>query len=189
MNIKDRIKSVFFIKLRIWKYNFLSECKNVIGKPNLYIPLLLRGKGKIQFGKNFQNGVILAHHYYSSYNYILSKFKNTEVIIGDNVVMANGATIQAENKVVIEDDVMIGINCMLVDSDGHDLHPNKRHSGTPKSGPIVIKKNVIIYYNSTVFKGVTIGENSIIGSCSVVTKDIPPNVFAAGNPAKIIKSL
>jgi maltose O-acetyltransferase len=189
MNLKNKIKYIFFIKFRIWKYNFLSECNNVIGKPNLYIPLLMRGEGKIQFGKNFQNGVILAHHYYSSYNYILSRFKNSEVIIGDNVVMANGATIQADNKVIIEDNVMIGINCMLVDSDGHDLHPDKRHTGIPITSPIVIKKNVIVYYNSTIFKGVTIGENSVIGSCSVVTKDIPPNVFAAGNPARVIRSL
>ena len=189
MNLKNKIKNIFFIKYRIWKYNFLSECKNVTGKPNLYIPLLLRGEGKIQFGKNFQNGVILAHHYYSSYNYILSRFKNSEVIIGNNVVIANGATIQAENKIVIEDDVMIGINCMLVDSDGHDLNPDKRNDGIPKSGQIIIKKNVISYYNSTVFKGVTIGESSVIGSCSVVTKDIPPNVFAAGNPARVIRNL
>jgi maltose O-acetyltransferase len=62
-------------------------------------------------------------------------------------------------------------------------------TGIPKTGNITIKKNVVIYYNSLVLKGVTIGENSVIGSCSVVTKDIPPNVFAAGNPAKVIRSL
>ena len=105
------------------------------------------------------------------------------------MVLANGATIQAASKITLEDNVMIGINCMLVDTDGHDLDPKKRMTGVPKTGNITIKKNAVVYYNSVVFKGVTIGENSVIGACSVVTKDIPPNVFAAGSPAKVIRNL
>ena len=189
MNIKHKIKFFFFVTLRIWKYKLLSDCKRITGKPNLYLPLLLNGRGKIQFGENFQNGVSAAHFTYSTYNYILSLEEESEVIIGDNVVMANGASIQATSKITIEDNVMIGINCFLVDTDGHDLDPEKRMTGIAKSAPIVIKKNVVIYYNSVVFKGVTIGENSIIGACSVVTKYIPPNVFAAGNPARVIRNL
>ena len=184
-----KLKRLLFIKPRIWKYNFLSDCKNVIGKPNLYVPLLLNGKGKIQFGNNVQNGVTAAHFTYSTYNYIFAMEEDTEVIIGNNVVLANGATIQAASKITIEDNVMIGINCFLVDTDGHDLDPEKRMTGEPKSGNITIKKNAVVFYNSVVLKGVTIGENSVIGCCSVVTKDIPANVFAAGNPAKVIRNL
>jgi maltose O-acetyltransferase len=189
MNISGKIKDYFFIKLRILKYKYLSDCKNVIGKPNLFLPLLLNGKGKITFGNNVQNGVTAAHHTYSSNNYIYAMFENSEVNIGNNVVIANGATIQAVSNITIGDDVMIGINCMLVDTDGHDMDPEKRHNGEIKFAPITIEDNVIIYYNSVVFKGVTIGKNSVIGACSVVLKDIPPNVFAAGNPAKVIRNL
>jgi maltose O-acetyltransferase len=185
----DKLKYLFFVKIRIWKYNFLSDCKNVVGKPNLYIPLLLKGDGKISFGNNVQNGVKAAHFYYSTYNYILAMYDNSEVVIGNNVVLANGASIQATSKITLEDNVMIGINCFLVDTDGHDLDPEKRMNGEVKSAPITIKRNAIIYYNSVVFKGVTIGENSVIGACSVVTKDIPANVFAAGCPAKVIRNL
>ena len=189
VNVSNRLKFFFFVTLRIWKYKVLSDCNRVSGKPHLYLPLLLSGRGKIKFGKNFQNGVSAAHFTYSTYNYILSFEESSEVIIGDNVVMANGASIQAVSKITIEDNVMIGINCFLVDTDGHDLNPEKRMTGEVKSAPITIKRNVIIYYNSVVFKGVTIGENSVIGACSVVTKDIPANVFAAGNPARVIRNL
>jgi maltose O-acetyltransferase len=189
MGVLLKIKHFFFVTLRIWKYKLLSDCPNVEGKTNLYLPLLLKGRGKIKFGKNFQNGVSAAHYTYSTYNYLLAIEEGSEIVFGDNVVMANGASIQAFSKITIEDDVMIGINCMLVDTDGHDLDPKKRMNGEVKSAPITIKRNAIIYYNSVVFKGVTIGENSVIGACSVVTKDIPANVFAAGCPAKVIRSL
>lgn len=189
MGILTKIKQFCFVTLRIWKYKMLSDCKNVSGKPNLFVPLLLKGKGKISFGENVQIGVTSAHFTYSTYNYILANEVDTEVSIGNNVVLANGASIQAVSKVTIEDNVMIGINCFLVDTDGHDLDPEKRMDGDVKTGAITIKKNVVVFYNSVVLKGVTIGENSVIGSCSVVTKDIPPNVFAAGNPAKVIRNL
>ena len=55
--------------------------------------------------------------------------------------------------------------------------------------PVIIERNVWITTNVTILGGVRIGENSIIGAGSVVTKDIPPNVFAAGNPCRPIKSI
>ena len=189
MGIVSKVKYFLFVTLRIWKYQLLSNCTRVTGKQVLHFPLLLNGKGKISFGNNFQNGVVAAHTYYSSYNYILAMEEDSAVVIGDNVVFANGASVQAISKITIGDNVMIGINCFLVDTDGHDLDPEKRMTGVAKSGAITIKNNVVIYYNSVVLKGVTIGENSVIGSCSVVTKDIPANVFAAGNPARVIRNL
>lgn len=189
MGIKSRLKKILFVDLRILKYNILSDCKRVTGKPLLHIPLLMSGKGKISIGKNFQNGVVNSPYFYSNYNCITSLNEDTEVIIGDNVVFSNGLSIDATVKVTIEDNVMIGIDCFVIDSDGHDLDPVNRMTGVPKTGEITIKKNVAIYYNTIILKGVTIGENSVIGSSSVVTKDIPANVFAAGNPAKVIRNL
>lgn len=185
----SKIKEILFVRIRIWKYRFLSDCKRVTGRPFECFPILLNGKGKISFGTNVQNGVIAAHHRYTGYNYLLAMEPDSEIIIGNNVVLANGASIQAASKITIEDNVMIGINCFLVDTDGHDLNPEKRMDGDVKTANITIKRNVVVFYNSVVFKGVTIGENSVIGACSVVTKDIPPNVFAAGNPAKVIRNL
>lgn len=188
MGIITKIKQFCFVTLRIIKYKILSDCKRVSGKPYLYFPLLLKGNGSVQFGENFQNGVVASSNYYSNYNYIYAE-EESEVIIGDNVVFSNGVSIYAKKKVTIEDKVMIGINCFIIDSDGHDLSAQGRMTGIPKTAEITIKKNVAIYYNSIILKGVTIGENSVIGSGSIVTRDIPANVFAAGNPAKVIRNL
>ena len=58
-----------------------------------------------------------------------------------------------------------------------------------QNAPIYIKDNVFIGANATLLKGVTIGENAIVGACSVITKDVPANEIWAGNPAKFIKNL
>ncbi|MDP3115406.1 MAG: DapH/DapD/GlmU-related protein [Candidatus Cloacimonadaceae bacterium] len=68
-----------------------------------------------------------------------------------------------------------------------DWHSKDSRVGNPL--PIYIEDNVWIGLNVLVMKGVTIGQNSIIGAGSVVTKDIPANVIAAGNPCKVIKEI
>ena len=59
----------------------------------------------------------------------------------------------------------------------------------PKTAPIIIGKNCFVGCNTLILKGVAIGDNSTVGAGSVVTKNIPANVIAAGNPAKVIKML
>ncbi|MBP6585915.1 MAG: hypothetical protein KA215_09645 [Flavobacterium sp.] len=75
-----------------------------------------------------------------------------------------------------------------MDNDAHHLASNKRHESSI-SKEIVIENNVFIGSNVTILKGVTIGENTVIGNGSVVTKSIPKNVIAAGNPAHVIREL
>lgn len=186
----NRLKRFCFVTLRVFKYSWLSTCKNVKkGKVVLSHPLLMQGKGKIIIGDNFHNGIKGSANYYSHYNFLEARHENSEIVIGENVVFNNAISIVAESKIVIEDFVMIGINTSIIDSDGHDLNPEKRRNTAPAMAEIVLKKNVLIYPNVIIMKGVTIGENSVIGSGSIVTKSIPDNVFAAGNPAKVIRQL
>lgn len=85
---------------------------------------------------------------------------------------------------------MIGVNLQIIDSDFHELDPDSRFGGKNIiKKDVTINENVFIGNNVTILKGVIIGKNSVIGNCSVVTKDIPENVIAAGNPAKVIKKL
>ncbi len=189
MGIINRIKQFCFVAVRIKKYEMLSDCKRVVGKPTKHNPLLLKGKGKISFGNNVQIGVISSPNYYSHYSYLEAREEDAEICIGNNVAISNSFSIECYSKVVIEDNVLIGDKCSILDNDGHDLEVTRRNIGIPKFKEVRICKNAFLGSNVIILKGVIIGKNSVIGSGSVVTKSIPENVIAAGNPAKVIRNL
>ena len=189
MTISKGIKDFCFVTLRVWKYKILSDCKQVIGNPKCYHPLLTKGKGKISFGTNVQIGVIASPNYYSHYSYVEARMESSEIKIGNNVSINNGFSAVAFSKITIGDGVLIGFNCSIMDNDGHNLNPNERNSSTLIGANVLIEENVFISDNVTILKGVTIGKNSVIGNGSIVIQSIPENVIAAGIPAKVIKSL
>jgi len=106
-----------------------------------------------------------------------------ELILGHHVSMSS-STVTAFKSVRIGDHVRIGANCVIMDG---DFHLDDPRVGEPQ--PVIIENNVWLGYGVIVKKGVTIGENSVIGTNSIVTHDIPANVIAAGMPAKVIKEL
>lgn len=107
----------------------------------------------------------------------------TSLIIGKNCGISSSC-ITAFKTIEIGDDVRIGANCVIMDSDFHLEDPR---AGEPQ--PIKIGDRVWLGANVVVMKGVTIGKNTIIGMNSVVTKDIPENSVAVGSPAKVIRTL
>jgi len=109
--------------------------------------------------------------------------ENAEIIIGKGCGFS-GTVIGAFSSIKLGNNVRCGANTTITDADWHLDDPR---SGKP--APIVIEDNVWLGLNAIVLKGVIIGRNSVIGAGSVVTKNIPPNVIAAGNPCKVIKSL
>ena len=190
MRISTKIKRLIFVSFRIWKYKILSNCSNVEGKPVYYHPLLIVGKGRVVFGKNVQNGVINSPYFYSNYSYLEVRNENSSINIGDNVTINNMFSAVAFENITIKNDVVIGVNCSIIDSDGHHLEVDSRMDfNSVPSKSVLIEKNVFIGDNIIILKGVTIGENAVVGNNSVVTNDVPANVVVAGNPARVIKSL
>lgn len=127
--------------------------------------------------------------------------ENGYLEIGNNTGISS-ACIRVNEKIIIGDNVRIGGDCVLMDTDSHSLDWRVRaglvidpSTGKPvpdmksaNSKPIIIEDNVLIGARAIILKGVTIGARSIIGAGSVVSKSIPPDCIAAGNPCKVIKN-
>ncbi len=108
--------------------------------------------------------------------------------IGDHFYSNFNLTILDCAKVTIGHHVFVGPNVSIYTA-GHPMHADLRNQNYEWSQPITIGDNVWLGGNVVINPGVTIGINSVIGSGSVVTKDIPDNVFAAGNPCKAIREI
>lgn len=108
------------------------------------------------------------------------------ITVGKNVFINSNCNFQDQGGITIGDGSQIGHKVTLATLN-HGIAPEDR--GTLYPEPIVIGKNVWIGAAATVVPGVTIGDNSIIGAGSVVTKDVAPNTIVAGVPAKVIRKL
>lgn len=108
------------------------------------------------------------------------------IVVGKDVFINQNCTFMDRGGITLEDKVLIAPRVNLV-TINHSIAPERRRD--TESRPIHICKNVWIGTGATVMPGVTVGENAIIAAGSVVTKDIPPGVVAAGIPAKVIKEI
>lgn len=108
--------------------------------------------------------------------------------VGENFYANHNLVILDPNKVTFGDNVFIGPNCSFY-TPHHPLDAETRNKGLEYAFPIKVGNNVWLGGNVTVLSNVTIGDNSVIGAGSVVTKNIPPNVIAAGNPCRIIREI
>ena len=108
------------------------------------------------------------------------------ITLGKRVFLNAGCRFQDQGGITIGDGALIGHNVVLATLN-HNENPARRDELIPQ--PIVIGKRVWIGANATITPGVTIGENTTIGAGSVVTKDIPANCVAVGNPCRVIRKL
>lgn len=108
--------------------------------------------------------------------------------IGDHVYANFNLTIVDDGECRIGNYVMFAPN-VVISTTGHPIYPPMRDKGAQFSLPVVIKDHVWIGSNVTIMPGVTIGENSVIGAGSVVTRDIPDNVVACGVPCRVLREI
>ena len=158
------------------------SCKKLCHEFNTLSPEFIRERNSLitkilgKTGKVF----IIEQPFMCDYGY--------NIEIGENFGANHNLLILDSAKVSFGDNVMIGPNCSFITTK-HPTDPDVRKQGLQWAEPIVIKNNAWICANVTVLAGVTIGENSIIGAGSIVTRDIPPNTFAVGVPCRVIKQL
>ena len=113
---------------------------------------------------------------------------------GKNVHFGNGVYANFNLTMVDDCDIFVGNNVMFgpnvtVSAGTHPIHPELRSKQAQYNIPIHIGNNVWIGANSVILPGVNIGDNSVIGAGSIVTKDIPSNVVAVGNPCRVLREI
>jgi len=150
-----------------------------------------RTRGSIRIGPHFSANSHWRYNTIGIFQPVTLKTVTYEatITIGRNVGVS-GCTISAAERIVIDDDVLIGAGCLIADSDFHPIaYEDRDIPEKTLNAPIHICAGAFIGARSIVLKGVTIGRGSVIGAGSVVTRDIPPGVIAAGNPARVIRPI
>jgi maltose O-acetyltransferase len=156
-------------KLKIHKYNTMSPDK----KEELDALI------KDILGKSGKN-IVVEPPFHCDYG------KNIEV--GNNFFVNYNCTILDVGKVIIGENVMFAPNVSIYTA-GHPVHPESRNSGYEYGIEVTIGDNVWIGGNVIINPGIKIGNNVVIGAGSVVTKDIPDNAIAVGNPCRVIREV
>lgn len=181
--MKRSIREIFYLF-----YCLLCTKCTIPSARLLRFPIDIRGKNGISFGHRLTTG----------YGCRLESFSQNgckSLFFGDDVQINDYVHINALESVRIGNNVLIASKVFITDllhgsykGDENDSNPDSVAKERPlSSNPVCIQDNVWIGELVSVLPGVTIGRNSIIGANSVVTKSIPENCIAAGNPAKVIK--
>jgi acetyltransferase-like isoleucine patch superfamily enzyme len=108
--------------------------------------------------------------------------------VGDNFFLNVNCKLMDSGKITIGNNVFVAPNVCII-TEEHAMDVKQRLAGLEYTHPVNIGDNVWICAGAIILPGVTIGENCVIGAGSVVTKDIPPNSLAVGNPCKVIRTL
>ena len=116
-----------------------------------------------------------------------------QLIMGNNVGLSWMTTLAVGRRIVLGDNVRIAGRCFLAGYPGHPLDAHDRAQGLPETddqvGDIILENDVWLGSGVSVMAGVTIGEGTVVGAGSIVTRSLPAHVLAAGNPARVIRSL
>ncbi len=183
----DRLRTIFIFNVNGVSYN---NNFNTNGVPIVSI----KKGGKLKIGNHFRMNNGIRHNQIGrNQRCILKVEKEATLKIGNNVNMSSTAIVCCE-EITIKDNVKIGGNVTIYDSDFHSLQVVERTKikedlSLRVNKPVVIEENVFIGAHSTILKGVTIGKNAIIGAGSIVTRNIPENEIWGGNPAKVIRKV
>lgn len=189
-----------FLFARRWRYRYWfimregARCKSLkMGIGNCFnVPVRGEGKGRLSIGSKNNFGFRLAPLLGSGQILLQARHPESELIIGNENILGHNVSIIAANRIKIGNACRFAEQVQIFDSDFHNYHvinPAIRNTDPGLSHPVCIGNNVWLCSRVMVLKGVSIGDNVVVGAMSIVTKSIPANCIAAGNPAIIIRTI
>lgn len=183
------------IRKLAWKILFHIEAIGCLAFFNcgnevrIEVPVRIDGYGTLEIGNKVWLGWDTATKMGKGTILLQPCSSKSAVTIGTGTMLSNNVSIVAMGKISIGEHCLIGDMTQILDCDSHELEPSKRFYGMGPIKPVHIGNNVWIGSRALILKGVTIGDNSVIGAGSIVTRSIPPNSLAVGNPAKVVRTL
>lgn len=164
-----------------------SQCESVGAGLQMEGLPYITGRGRIALGA----GVRLSGK--SSICFGNRHADRPEFVVGDRTFIGHNCGFSACESIRIGADCLLASEVRIQDNDGHPVEADLRRRGdpVPSSGvrPVVLGDDVWVGARATILKGVRIGDRSIVGAASVVTRDVPPDAVVAGNPARVIRRL
>ena len=174
---------------RVCFYKSISTAKPE-GKFCSIAPVLCEGKGRISVGEGTTFGFVEDADFWTSYEFLNPRNADSKISIGKNCQICNRFTAVSEGEgIEIGDNVLVGSSVTVLDSDFHEIDPEKRIGGTPKTGKVVIGDNVWIGDRVMILKGTSIGNNSVVAAGAVVSGEFPADVIIGGVPAQVIRKI
>jgi acetyltransferase-like isoleucine patch superfamily enzyme len=149
---------------------------------------LITGEGNVKIGKGCSFGYKPGGFYRGGSIELQARYKNAQIIIGNNVLTNNNVFLCSANLIEIGDYTLIGQNVTIMDHDAHGIHPKQRRL-PGKIARVIIGKNVWIGNNVCILKDSIIGDNTIVAAGAIVAGTFPGNVIIGGVPARIIKEI
>ena len=166
------------LKIKWWSWKFRRHCTSVGNRLTVLGPCAVHSAGDMTVGE----GLTIRSRKFNMVE--ITCARDARLSFGNKVFLNQGVRIACTTEVTIGDNVLIGDETVILDSDYHGV------AGTnTKSAPVRIESDVWLGTRVIVLRGVTIGEGSVVGAGSVVTRSLPPRTFAAGVPARVIRNL
>ena len=175
----SRVRRIWENMLTVWwSWNFQRYCSQVGTGTRILGPCSIFGGGNIRAGDHL---VVRSRPYIRVQIFVTP---GANLRLGNNVFINQGARISCSEEISIGNGCQIGDECVIIDNDYHQVGQT-----SAKCAPICLEDNVWLGLRVIVLRGVTIGEGSVMAAGSVVTRSVPPYSFAAGVPARVIRSL
>lgn len=178
------------------RLNFRMACMTLlsgevqVGDCRCYVPIrVFGGNAALEVGDGVTLGWKSGPVFGDGSILLQPRGMNSQIKIGGDTVVGANSTFIAIQRIEIGENCLIGDRVTVFDSDFHDVNPLNRRVNRGAALPVRLGANVWVGSQCLILKGVSIGDNSVIGAGSVVSRSIPENCIACGNPARVVRHL